>query len=113
MLNDKVKTITNQELRNEKYNNTEAIIIVNDKINFLKELMCTKEKLKMQSSQYPPENDYNAVRKWLENEKKQGRDHLKDYKDKTALCRELSEMFEWNVEAGSLRRNINRHIKNK
>lgn len=51
----------------------------------------------------PFENDYVAVVKWLEEEKRRGTDWYKlNNNNRTAMCRQLSQQFGWTVDQNSL-----------
>lgn len=53
----------------------------------------------------PYENDYVAVAQWLEVQKRDGIDWYKlNNNNRTAMCRQLSNIFGWTVDQNSLRK---------
>lgn len=57
----------------------------------------------------PYENDYMQVSAWLEKEKAQGRDWYEmNNRNRSAMCRQLTEEFGWVVSENSLRKAQNR-----
>ena len=57
----------------------------------------------------PPKGSYVAVVTWLQEKKAEGRDYLKEAgNNRTEMCRNLSKIFNWEVEANSLGKAINR-----
>ena len=57
----------------------------------------------------PPEGNYVAVVTWLENEKAEGRDYFQEAGNNRAkMCRNLSDIFNWEVDSNSLGKRLNR-----
>ena len=57
----------------------------------------------------PPEGNYVAVVTWLQEKKAEGRDYLQEAGyNRAEMCRNLSEIFNWEVEANSLGKAIKR-----
>lgn len=53
----------------------------------------------------PYENDYKAVVEWLQAEKEAGRDWYKiNNNNRSAMCREISNVLGWVVDQNSLRK---------
>ena len=60
-------------------------------------------------SGFPPRRNYAAVEKWLLKEKEAGRDYLQEAgNNRTEMCRNLSDMFNWEVDSNSLGKRLNR-----
>ena len=56
----------------------------------------------------PPKNNYVAVVTWLQQEKAEGRDYFQEAgKNRAKMCRNLSEIFNWEVDANSLGKRLN------
>ena len=57
----------------------------------------------------PPEGNYVAVVTWLEKEKEEGRDYFQEAgKNRAKMCRNLSDIFKWEVDSNSLGKTLNR-----
>ncbi|MCQ2342674.1 MAG: hypothetical protein MJZ75_04185 [Paludibacteraceae bacterium] len=57
----------------------------------------------------PHEKDYKAVIEWLQSEKEAGRDwYAMNNNNRSAMCRHISTVLGWLVDANSLGRAINR-----
>ena len=53
----------------------------------------------------PNKNDYNALLEWLQTEKEQGRDWMAiNNHNRSAMCRQLSDLLGWVVDQNSLRK---------
>jgi len=73
-----------------------------------------KEKTEVEKpkSKYPKEKDYIAVVEWLEEEKKEGRDHYADARNNRAkMCRNISDILGWDVDRNSLGKVMNNTYK--
>ena len=63
------------------------------------------EKAKEATNLLPKENDYKAMVEWLKVEKEQGRDwYAMNNHNRSAMCRELSQIVGWVVDQNSLRK---------
>ena len=61
------------------------------------------------SSILPQKNDYVAVLRWLKIEKANGHDYYKEAgQNRAQMCRTLSNILGWTVDANSLRKAQNR-----
>ena len=57
----------------------------------------------------PPKNSYVAVVTWLQKEKAEGRDYFQEAGNNRAeMCRNLSDIFNWEVDSNSLGKTLNR-----
>ncbi|MCI7556920.1 MAG: hypothetical protein MST03_09060 [Bacteroidales bacterium] len=57
----------------------------------------------------PPKNSYVAVVTWLQQEKAEGRDYFQEAgKNRAKMCRNLSDIFKWEVDSNSLGKTLNR-----
>ena len=56
----------------------------------------------------PPKNNYVAVVTWLQQEKAEGRDYFQEAgKNRAKMCRNLSDIFKWEVDSNSLGKRFN------